>query len=164
MNLVRLSIFPYFNHSLCSVKPHPAVISLPVITRGLNAADRSMVADRPAPRNSTKSNRRSYKYFSDDARARLLTAFTKNKYPDNDVKAQLAAELDLTPTQVMNEFFLNKRSRFRLVKTLLTSDRVQVSSWFNNQRYAVRHGRELYSGANVTNSANENESEVKCKP
>jgi len=64
-----------------------------------------MVADRPAPRNSTKSKRRSDKYFSDDARARLLTAFTKNNYPDNAVKAQLAAELDLTPTQVMNEFF-----------------------------------------------------------
>ncbi|KAG0076847.1 hypothetical protein BGZ93_010335 [Podila epicladia] len=82
----------------------PNASSSPVITRGLAEADRNRVADHSAARGSgAKEKKRNEKYFSDDARAKLLAAFTKNNYPDNDVKDQLAAELNLTPTQVTNE-------------------------------------------------------------
>lgn len=61
-----------------------------------------MVAEH-AHSSGSKPKKRNEKYFSDDARVKLLAAFANNNYPDNDVKDQLAAELDLTPIQVMNE-------------------------------------------------------------
>ncbi|KAF9315719.1 hypothetical protein BG003_002717 [Podila horticola] len=58
-----------------------------------------MVAEH-AHSSGSKPKKRNEKYFSDDARVKLLAAFANNNYPDNDVKDQLAAELDLTPIQV----------------------------------------------------------------
>ncbi|KAG0033739.1 hypothetical protein BGZ81_007497 [Podila clonocystis] len=87
---------------------------------------RKRISDRSAARSSgTKERRHSEKkYFSDDARAKLLAAFIKNNYPDNDIKDQLAVELDLTPTQ--------------------------VNTWFSNRRN--RYGKEVYSGFFPANS------------